>query len=72
MRRILEMEMWNNDNQIYIFTVVGPLAFQGVQTKLRDTVIKKKIYKLKREFHFSLVNRNPSRGHQVSGRKRAL
>lgn len=31
-----------NDNQIYILTVAAPLAFQGVQTKLRDMVMEKK------------------------------
>lgn len=33
-----------NDNQIYILTVAAPLAFQGVQTKLRDMVMEKKKY----------------------------
>lgn len=47
LRRNLEMEMWNNANQIYILTVAAPLAFQSVQTKLGDSVMKKKKYKKK-------------------------
>lgn len=50
--------------------VATPLAFQGVQTKFRDTVMKKNTFKKK--FHVFCVNRNPFIGHQLSDWKGAL
>lgn len=48
------MEMGNNGNKKYILAVATPLAFQGVQTKFRDTAMKKKYY-LKRNFIYLVL-----------------
>lgn len=53
MSRNLQMEMGNNGNKKYILVMANPLAFQGVQTKFRDTAMKKNY--LKRNFIYLVL-----------------
>lgn len=56
MSRNLEMETGNNGNEKYVLAVATPLAFQGVQTKFRDTAMGKNY--LKRDFLFLVLRPN--------------